>query len=53
MRYRHDLENGNNSQQLLEAINQGICNSLKRGLPEGAPANSIQALSLEIRLTEA
>src|SRR5215216_6549604 len=32
MKYRRDLENGNNSQQLLEAINQGICDSLERQL---------------------
>jgi hypothetical protein len=32
MKYRRGLENGNNSQQLLEAINQGICNSLERQL---------------------
>jgi hypothetical protein len=32
MKYRRDLENGNNSQQLLEAVNQGIGNSLERQL---------------------
>src|SRR5215216_6346659 len=32
MKYRRDLGNGNNSQQLLEAINQGICDSLERQL---------------------
>jgi hypothetical protein len=34
MKYRLDLENGNNSEQLLEVINQGICNSLERQLDD-------------------
>src|ERR687895_1976408 len=32
MKYRLDLKNGNNSQQLLEVINQGIGDSLERQL---------------------
>jgi hypothetical protein len=34
MKYRLDLENGNNSEQLLEVINQGICNSLEHQLDD-------------------
>jgi hypothetical protein len=34
MKYRLELENGNNSEQLLEVINQGICNSLERQLDD-------------------
>jgi hypothetical protein len=37
---------------LARGVERGI-QVLTRGLPEGAPANSIQALSIEIRLTEA
>jgi hypothetical protein len=37
---------------LARGLERGI-QVLALGLPEGAPANSIQALSIEIRLTEA
>jgi hypothetical protein len=42
--------------QLAHPIARGLergIQVLARGLPERAPANSIQALSIEIRLTEA
>jgi hypothetical protein len=50
MKYRRDLENGNNSQQLLEAINQGTGqlhtgtlnrDTLDRGVTENVQSHSV------------